>query len=292
MELRQLRWFVAAVEAGSLSAAARAGHLTQPAISVMIAQLERELGARLLERGRDGVRLTPSGQAVLGIARRMLDDAELAALAARAARDVEGQVRLALTDPGMIPLVSEAVAAAALAGVQVRLVVGRHRPWEVQGVLRREVDLAVVTAPILDRRVRTAPFRTEPRGILIGPRNGLFEASDDDLTFELLSSHATIDPVDTPIAWTDEWAYRPQMNGERLRRAGPPVDSLGATFLAALTTEAVAFVPRQIGRIGEAMGLRYLEPSGGPRCEHLLAWRSPLSDAAGLVLRAATDVIH
>ncbi|BDZ53854.1 LysR family transcriptional regulator [Agromyces marinus] len=292
MELRQLRWFLAAVEAGSLSAAAREGHISQPALSVMIAQLERELGARLLDRGRDGVRLTAAGSAVAGIARRMVDDAELAGIAARATHDHDAEVRLAVTDPGTVPLVAGAVAAATLAGVHVSLVVGRHRPWEVHGVLRREVDLAVVTAPILDRRIRTAQLTTERRGILVGPRNDLFEAADADLTFELLADQAAVDPVDVPLDWTDEWAYRPQLNGERLRRAGPPVDSMSATFLSALTTEAVAFVPRQVGLIGQAMGLRYLEPTTGPLCEHLIAWRPPLSDAARLVLNSAASAVH
>jgi len=292
MELRQLRWFLAAVEAGSISAAARDGHISQPALSIMIAQLERELGTRLLDRSRDGVRLTAAGSAVAGIARRMVDDAELAGIAARAARERDSEVRLAVTDPGMVPFVASALAAAMLAGVHVSLVVGRHRPWEVHGVLRREVDLAIVTAPILDQRVRTARLASDARGILVGPRNDLFHAADADLTFELLARQASIDPVDTPLDWTDEWAYRPQLNGERLRRAGPPVDSMSATLLAALTTEAVAFVPRQIGLIGETMGLRYLEPTTGPRCEHLIAWRAPLSDAARLVLSSATSAVH
>ncbi|MBM7504750.1 LysR family transcriptional regulator [Agromyces aurantiacus] len=288
MELRHLRWFIAVVEAGSLSSAARSGHITQPALSVMIAQLERDLGARLLERSRDGVQPTSAGSAVLEIARRMVDDAELVEAAARAGGDRVDEVRLAIADPGLLPLVAGAVAAAGIAGVPVKLVVGRHRPWEVDAVLNRSVHLAVVTSPILDRRVRTAPLTAERRGILVGPRNELFDASDLDVTFELLARHAAIDPVDTPEAWTDEWAYRPQMNGERMRQAGPPVDSMTATFLSSLTTEAVAFVPRQIGMIGQAMGLRYLEPRDGPPCEHLMAWRPPLSASAGLLLAAAT----
>ncbi|WP_430646794.1 LysR family transcriptional regulator [Agromyces sp. GXS1127] len=291
MELRHLRWFTAVVEAGSLSAAAREGHITQPALSMMIAQLERDLGARLLERGRDGVRTTPAGAAVLGIARRMVDDAELVGIAARAAAESAGdlaEVRLAIADPSLLPLVAPAVAAARLAGAHVRLVVGRHRPWEVAGVLRREVDLAVVTAPILDGRVRTATLATDGRGILVGPRSDLFAADVGELTFEELSRHATIDPIDTPVAWTDEWSYRSLMNGERMRRGGPPVDSMSDTFLSALTSDSVAFVPRQVGRVAEALGLRYLEPVGGPQCEHVLAWRPPLSAAGQVLLQAAT----
>jgi len=289
MELRHLRWFVAVVEAGSLSAAAREGHITQPALSVMIAQLERSVGARLLERHRDGVRPTAAGAAVIDIARRMLDDAELAGMTARAAAQSDAGVRVAVADPGLVSLLAGAVAAVQLGGVRVHLIVGRHRPWETGLLHRREVDLAVVTAPVLDRRVRTTRLATSSRGILIGPRNELYEASAHDLTFDVLSTHGTVDPLDTPTEWMDEWAYRPQMNGERMRRMGPPVDSVSTTFLSALTTEAVAFVPREVGRMGEVLGLRYLQPVGGPEGVHLLAWKPPLSAAAELLLAAAAD---
>ncbi|WP_401000560.1 LysR family transcriptional regulator [Agromyces sp. GXQ0307] len=293
MELRHLRWFTTVVEAGSFSAAARSGHITQPALSTMIAQLERDLGARLLERGRDGVRTTPAGSAVLAIARRMVEDAELARIAARAADAADAgaaEVGLAVADPSLLPLVAAPVAAARAAGARVRLVVGRHRPWDVEGVLRREVDLAVVTAPLVERRVSTTVLATERRGILVGPRNHFFTADERDVTYVELSRHMTVDPLGTPSAWTDEWSYRPWMNGERMRRGGPPVDSMGATFLSALTTESIAFVPRRVGRMGEVLGLRYLEPVDGPPCEHLLAWRTPLSSAARLVVAAVTEI--
>lgn len=292
MELRQLRWFLAAVDAGSLSGAARKGHISQPALSVMIAQLERELGARLLERGRDGVRPTAAGRAVVGVAHRMVYDADQLSSAARAARDEEPAVRLAITDAGMLPLAASVVAVGLIASIRVHLVIGRNRPWDAQTVRSGEADLAIVTAPVLDRRIRTAPFATESRGILVGPRNDLFAGSHGDLTLAVIAEQAAIDPVDVPEEWTDAWAYRPQMNGQRLRRAGPPVDSMSATFLAAMTSEAVAFVPRQMGMIGEAMGLRYLEPADGPMCEHLLAWQPPISQAAQVILRSATGAIH
>ena len=48
--LRQLQTFIAAVEAGSITQAARALHLTQPAASQQLRQLERILGVRLLDR--------------------------------------------------------------------------------------------------------------------------------------------------------------------------------------------------------------------------------------------------
>lgn len=62
MELRQLRYFVAIVDHGSLSRAARVLHIVQPALSQQIQQLEQELGATLLHRSARGMQATDAGK--------------------------------------------------------------------------------------------------------------------------------------------------------------------------------------------------------------------------------------
>lgn len=62
MDLRSLRYFVSAVEQGSISAAAIACHIAQPSISHAINQLESEFDFRLLVRSKKGVSLTQKGQ--------------------------------------------------------------------------------------------------------------------------------------------------------------------------------------------------------------------------------------
>lgn len=71
MERRHLAYFVAAVEAGSISEAARRLHLRQPSVSQAIQELEREMRTPLFVRGRR-LTLTPAGRALLGPARRAL----------------------------------------------------------------------------------------------------------------------------------------------------------------------------------------------------------------------------
>jgi LysR family transcriptional regulator, nitrogen assimilation regulatory protein len=62
MELRQLRYFVAIVDHGSLSRAAQVLHVAQPALTQQLRQLEDELGALLLHRSAQGVLSTDAGK--------------------------------------------------------------------------------------------------------------------------------------------------------------------------------------------------------------------------------------
>lgn len=76
MELRVLRYFLAAYEAGSVSAASRRCFVAQPSISAAIAQLEDELGTPLFERHTKGVRPTDAGQRLYPLAAHLVADSE------------------------------------------------------------------------------------------------------------------------------------------------------------------------------------------------------------------------
>lgn len=72
--LRQMRAFSSVARTGSFTGAARQLHLTQSAVSMLVQQLEDELGVKLFDRSRQAVTLTEPGQQLLPLARRMLDD--------------------------------------------------------------------------------------------------------------------------------------------------------------------------------------------------------------------------
>ncbi|MEV4259484.1 LysR family transcriptional regulator, partial [Spirillospora sp. NPDC049652] len=72
MEIRLLGYVVAIAEEGSVSAAARRLHLTQPTLSRQLRDLERELGTRLFEREGRGLVPTEAGRALLRRARVIL----------------------------------------------------------------------------------------------------------------------------------------------------------------------------------------------------------------------------
>ena len=95
MELRHVRYFIAAAEELSFRRAAERLHVSQPALSVQINQLEEELGARLLDRDRHHVALTAAGKVFLEHGRRLVRAADEAIKAAgRAARGETGRLAI------------------------------------------------------------------------------------------------------------------------------------------------------------------------------------------------------
>lgn len=72
MDFRQLRYFVAVARHGSMTAAGRAIHISQPALGEKIRQLEDEIGSALFDRHSRGVRLSAAGERLLVHAERIL----------------------------------------------------------------------------------------------------------------------------------------------------------------------------------------------------------------------------
>lgn len=94
--LRQLEYFIAAGETGSITLASERVHISQPSISTAISHLERELGVQLFVRHHaQGLSLTPIGQMMLKEAKRLVENAEgLYALASEATSQVRGQLNV------------------------------------------------------------------------------------------------------------------------------------------------------------------------------------------------------
>ncbi|MFF5292645.1 LysR family transcriptional regulator [Paractinoplanes globisporus] len=151
MELKHFEYFVAVAEERSFTRAAARLHVVQSGVSAVIKQLERELGAELLERSSKRVALTDAGEALLPRARGALD-------AAQAARDAVGEVRGGLRGTlriGTLNSVAEIDVPAVLGSfhrshpeVVLRLTVS---PYGSLGLVERlidgSLDLAIASLP-------------------------------------------------------------------------------------------------------------------------------------------------
>jgi DNA-binding transcriptional LysR family regulator len=148
MELRQLEYFVAVAEEANFTRAAQRVHVSQSGVSAQIRQLERDLGASLIDRSGRVATLTGAGAAALPHARAAL----AAAAAARQAVDdvtgvVSGRVAVGMVTACTVTPLFDALAAFHLAhpGVEISLVEG-NSDWLVEQVRRGAADLALIAA--------------------------------------------------------------------------------------------------------------------------------------------------
>jgi LysR family nitrogen assimilation transcriptional regulator len=97
MDLKQLKYFARIVELESITAAAQTLYVSQPSLSQHVANLESELGTKLLHRGAHGARPTPAGELLYNYAKTILRQVHEAAVAVRQeSSDPAGQVSLGL----------------------------------------------------------------------------------------------------------------------------------------------------------------------------------------------------
>jgi DNA-binding transcriptional LysR family regulator len=102
IELRHLRYFVALAEAGSFTHAAERIFIAQPTLSQQIRQLEEMVGTPLLQRRREGLRLTKAGSVLLEESRAVLSLVDQGVSRTRQAAGL-GRARLRFVMPTSLP---------------------------------------------------------------------------------------------------------------------------------------------------------------------------------------------
>ncbi|MEZ0073503.1 DNA-binding transcriptional LysR family regulator [Planotetraspora sp. GP83] len=150
VQLQQLAYFVAVAETRHFTHAAERTQVAQPSLSKQIKALETELGAPLFSRARGNVTLTPAGEALLPLARRMLADAETARReVAELAGLRRGRVRLGATPSLCAGLLGDALARyhRDYPGVELQVEEGGSRDL-VRDLARGQLDLALIILPL------------------------------------------------------------------------------------------------------------------------------------------------
>jgi len=163
MELRQCRYFIAVIDARSISEAARRLHVVQSAVSHQVGKLEVELGTPLLRRSRDGVLPTAAGRLLYVHAQAMLKHVQAARESIRALDDeVRGTVALGLpgstADVLVVPLLKEL--RAKLPYVVVRVVEGLGNVL-VEDLATGRLDLSILFEVEPPRGFRREPLLKE-----------------------------------------------------------------------------------------------------------------------------------
>lgn len=111
MDIRSIRYFLAVADAGSITQAARALHLSQPPLSAAMARLEAELGVVLLDRQPRGVGLTEAGKYLQAAGRRLVaEEQRLSSTLKSIGRGLEGELRVGAEPMGLWRVVSACIA--------------------------------------------------------------------------------------------------------------------------------------------------------------------------------------
>lgn len=164
MNLRTLRYFIAIADASSLTAAAAAIAIAQPALTRQMRELEDAMGVQLLQRLPRGVRLTPAGVTFYESAQRIL--AEAARLRQRLARSQQSaKATVALgASPTLARLLLPGLfenCADTLEDVELRIREA-FTPALLDWLERGMIDMAVVTNPEPGRALSLQPLLGEP----------------------------------------------------------------------------------------------------------------------------------
>ena len=125
MELRHLRYFAAVAAHGSFNRAAKNLHLTQPALSRQVKDLEDELGVPLFVRGKNAVTLTAAGELFYEEARDLLARAD------QAIQRVRGEARSEMLRVGYAPSLTTGVMPRAIEKVQATAPARATPSWRI-----------------------------------------------------------------------------------------------------------------------------------------------------------------
>lgn len=149
-DLTDLRLFVQVAESKSLTKGAERSHLSLPAVSARVKEMEKQAGVRLLYRAPRGVALTPAGQSLLQHARILLAQIEnLKGDLQRFGEGVKGHIRIFANTTAVTEFMPEVLATFLARHPQVDVDLQERLTGEIiRGVLDGTTDLGIVSGPI------------------------------------------------------------------------------------------------------------------------------------------------
>lgn len=276
-DLRQLEYFCAVARTGSFTKAANDLGIAQPSLSEQIARLEQGLGAALFERLNRRIELTPLGQAILGKAQALLEDA--AALPdhfERLREGVRGPLRV-----GAIPTILPYFLAPLLRGFterypEVDLNVREATTAElVDQVLDGMVDVAVLSLPVTAAGLVMKELFRDPLYLAVPEGHAL--ASADKVQLRRVSEERLLILKDGHCLRDETLAV---CDRAKARFAGQfEADQFLTIFELIRAGFGVSIVPEMARRVREGCKLIEIEPKASRRIGYVRLERRYVSKA-------------
>ncbi len=175
MELDQLKGFFHVAKLKSFTRAAGKMYLTQPAISLQIKALEKELGEKLFERTGRRVSLTMAGEVLFRLAEEIVTKLDEIRCVIGELHDLErGRCVLGTSDTTSLYFIPELIKEYREAHPKIELQVRNRISQEVvRLVLDCEVDLGIVTLPVEEPRLTVVPLFKHPLACVVASAHPL-----------------------------------------------------------------------------------------------------------------------
>jgi DNA-binding transcriptional LysR family regulator len=294
MNSKQLQYFLVSVQKGSIAAAARELDIAQPAISQQLANLEREVGAELLQRSFRGVILTPAGEVFIKHARKLTENinhakTELQQLIANSS----GRVRV-----GMLPSIGNVLSMSLIAEVnrchpQLKIEINTGPSYSVKEWLHSsQVDIALTYQDeITPDFMVTHPLIEEYMYLVVGVNEGaeqyqhLYER--DYVRFSELSQFELLTPSSKDALGQLIHKYE-QQTGVRLKHNRAYSGQLMTGLRQVIQGEGLMILPssaiHHLEESGVIKALKIVQPQMKRRVIAATNSSLPMSDATIRVL--------
>lgn len=191
MEIKQLEYFCAIVEAGTISGAAKALHMTQPPLSYQMKTLEEELEVQLFLRGTKKITLTEAGAALYERAGSLLKMTDITKREVIKA-GTSATIHIGMT-PSSVSMMSEYLAGFARKFPEVRFDIHEGSTFTLKDQLEnRIVDITTLRTPIVLKGCETRSLAQEKLLLMALPTHEIMDQDPKNLTLKALSQYKII----------------------------------------------------------------------------------------------------
>lgn len=258
MLLRHINYFLAVAEHNSFTRAAAALHVSQPALSQQIKQLEETLGSQLFDRTGRTTRLTDAGEVYFRYARRALQDLEEGKRAIHDVSDLSrGSLRVAVTPTFTNYLIGPLVEAYHALHPNVTLTLREMSQERMEELLvDGELDLGIAFEDVRSPDIESQRLLVETLALVVGERHPLagrrkigLKALNNESLILLTSEFATREQIDH---YCRQYDIRPRVLME--------ANSLSAVIEVIRRTTLSTLLPAKIASVREDLVSIALDP--------------------------------
>lgn len=263
MNIPSLRYFLTIAERGSITQAAAELHITQPALSRHVAQLEHELGVKLLMRHGRGVRLTEPGRLLEVRAKAILADLDTLSDELQARQtEPQGELSVGLPYAWSETITAPVVKEFSDSYPSIQLTVIADSSETLESMLKAQyIDLAVLSTIEDDAEIESRPV-VHDRLYLFGPKgSGLAELGV--ITYAELAERPAIRQHNATVA-----ARRVD---QRIARSGHSQNVLIKTS-SSMMLELAELGLGYVAMAGCAVGSRRYDMETVPIADHSVTW--------------------